>query len=98
MVRRSGKVIVITRRLTLLSLGFQFLFDRSKSLFRRRASLVDRDFAHNAPFETSQARLLGALQVNQVEAAMGSALRVSDAYRQIQGGFELVACRTPVYA
>src|SRR5258708_28214598 len=74
MVRRSGKVMVTARRLTLLSLGFQFLFDRSKSLFKRRASLVDRDFAHNAPFETSQARLLGALQGNQVEAVMVWAL------------------------
>src|SRR5215469_18774168 len=74
-VRRSGKAIVAIR-LMLVGLRLELLLNGDQSPFQGGPSLVNCHFPHNAPLESSQPGLFGALQGNQVETGRVRALWV----------------------
>ena len=71
-------------------LAFEFLFDRSKGSFERRARFVHGNLSHDSSFEARQTGLPGTLQSDQIEAAVRIRL-VAHADGQIKSGLKVVA-------
>src|ERR1700730_2858860 len=85
-VFRSGNAIFEL----LFAFRFKLLLVHSENLLQRTACLVNRHLAHDAALESSKTRLLRTLDGDQIKP-VPSVGRVSDADREVERGFEVVA-------